>query len=93
MTDRPKATVTPIAKAPAHMRPEMLIRWLMSHIDQIDQLAVVATLGQPTPIIAITDGMSPYLIAMSASVLNDFALDAMEPKFPNINGGPPEDAA
>lgn len=93
MTEKEKATVTAIAPGPVHLRPEMLVRWLMSHIDQIDQLAVIATLGNPKPVIAISDGMSPYLLAMSAGLINDFALDAMEPLAPNLNGHDHKDAA
>lgn len=75
--------VTSIGKTPDHVRPEMVIRWLMSQMDQIDQLIVVAKSKGAGPMVSVSDGTSPYLIAMGAALLHDMALDKMEPVDPH----------
>lgn len=71
--------VVSIGKAPTRVTPEMNIRWLMSVMDQVQDLIVVAKMKGGAPIVAVTTDSSPYLMAMASALLHDLALDGMEP--------------
>lgn len=66
--------VVPIGKAPARLRPEMIIRHLLSNVDRIRDLAIVATDNdnlQPT--VLVSDRTNPYLLSMAGAILQDLA--------------------
>ena len=54
----------------------------MSVMDQVDDLIIVAKKKGKGPIVSVTTDTSPYMIAMAASLLQDLALDGMEPSSP-----------
>lgn len=74
--------VVPFGKEPHRLTAEMSIRWLMSMMDQVDDLIIVAKKKGKGPIVSVTTDTSPYMIAMAASLLQDLALDGMEPSSP-----------
>ena len=72
--------VVGIGKDPVRVTPEMSIRWLMSQMDKVDDLIIVAKSKGQGPIVSVTTDTSPYMLAMAAALLQDLALDGMEPK-------------
>lgn len=72
------SNVSHFSKPPVRLRPEMIVRWLMSHMDELDSIVVVAKMKGYVPVVSISDGTSPYLLSMGASLLHDAALESMD---------------
>ena len=85
--------VVQLGKDPVRVRPEMLIRWLMSNMDKIEQLVVVGRMTDATPVVAVSDGASPYMMSMAAAILQDRALETLERKSEAKTGDHEEDTS
>jgi len=70
-------TVTELKKEPYRLTPEMVIRYLMQDIDKMEQIAVVCKTSGNAPRIYIANGISPYVLAAGAAMLQDAALDEL----------------
>ncbi len=78
MTNETKGTVTPINKKPARLLPEMQIRWLMSNMDKIEQLALVVKMSDGQPLVSVSSNCSQYFLALAASILDREALKNLD---------------
>lgn len=80
-------------KAPDHLRPEMIVRWVLSHVDELESVIVVAKMKDYIPVVSISSGTSPYLLTMAASLLNDAAMHAVDAHETSINEEAPKEGA
>lgn len=71
-------TVTPFPNAPKRLRPEYQIRWLMSNIDKITDLAFVVKFDGSNPMTSASDKCNPYFLTMAAMLLNEMAANSVE---------------
>lgn len=76
------AKVIPFPRGQARVRPEAMVRWLLSHVDQITDLAFVVRMENTNPIVSKSDGCNPYFLTMASSLLHEQAMDSMTPKTP-----------
>lgn len=78
MTNEGEAgTVTPLNKKPARLLPEMQIRWLMSYMDKVDQLALVVKFTDGNPVVSISSNCSQYFLALASAILDREALKGL----------------
>jgi hypothetical protein len=72
----------------ARVTPEMTVRWLMSNMDRIQQIAVVFQLTNEHPGVIASDNCSQYMLALSSQVLGREALKKMGEQKSPLKGGP-----
>jgi len=62
---------------PHRVTPEMVVRMLMSQMDQIDSIAVAYTLrGSSSPQVMVSTEISPYFLVYMGNVLARMGLGA-----------------
>jgi len=74
---------TPIAvlPPPSRLTAEMIIRYYLSQIDQLEDVAVIATFkNKGRPMISVTTDMSEYLLAFAGNVLSHLSMRGVETK-------------
>jgi hypothetical protein len=59
------------------MTAEMVVRHLMSDLDKMEQIAVIAKTTGNAPRIYVSTNASPYIMAAGAAMLQDLALDGL----------------
>ena len=60
--------------------PDMVIRWLQANSSEVEAIVVsVKMKGNSLPMVMRSSSVSPYFMALSATILQDFTLDMLEP--------------
>jgi hypothetical protein len=83
VTDVPKepdSKVIQFPKAPSRLRPEMQVRWLLSNVDKIEDLAFVVRFKDSNPMTSASDKTNPYFLTMASMLLNEMAAARLDLK-------------
>lgn len=69
--------VVPIGKEPVNVTPDMLIRWLMSNMDKVQNIAIMVKMQGEHPQFTQTTNCSQYFLALAASVFQREAVKGL----------------